>query len=225
MARGGNSSFGQPTDYRENPPTGGLPYIASGAYVMTRSSIWARVGVVAGVVAAVVAIVAIFLTRSGQSNKAKVGGSASNCQVNGNSNTVTCDYQNKAQGAEGQTEDLILAESQKSMSIPPRGNGPWPFIVVHDFGMGLKVRTTDTPEGVQIGGIPSHHTVWAVCQQNSGFDPAPETGNGPVWLKVKWANTSPGQNFFESEISAQSTGWAYKGYVVPLGHNGQIPAC
>jgi hypothetical protein len=192
---------------------------------MSRSTTWVRVGVIAGVVAAAVATIGLVANRSGQTNNAKVEGSAGTCQVNGSSNIVTCQYQNEAQAAEGKTEDLILQESQRSIAIPPQGTGPWPFIVVHDFGMGLKVRTTDTAEGIQIGGIPTHHTVWAVCQQNSGFDPAPETRNGPIWLKVKWANMSPGENFFESEISAPSTGWAYKGYLVPLGHDGQIPTC
>ena len=93
------------------------------------------------------------------------------------------------------------------------------------LGQGLKVRSTNVAAGEQLGGLAAHYPAWAVCQARSNFDPDPTTGTGPVWLKIKWDQQQPSGEFHESNSGAKTTGWAYRGYLVPVGHNGDIPDC
>jgi hypothetical protein len=46
-----------------------------------------------------------------------------------------------------------------------------------------------------------------------------------VRYRVKWAQQEPSIDFFESDPGADETAWAYAGYLVPWGHNGDIPIC
>ena len=172
---------------------------------------WVAVGAVAAVAAAGIAFVALFSDRDG------------GCTVSGNNND--CTYQETVESIEAKREREVLEISARSADVPPKGDGPWPFVVAKTQGIGLKVRTTPTAEGVTINGLAELHTAWAVCRQNSGFDPDPATGNGPVWLKIKWDHQTPGSEILESDLSAKATGWAYGGYLVPVGHNGSIPPC
>jgi hypothetical protein len=48
---------------------------------------------------------------------------------------------------------------------------------------------------------------------------------GPKWLKVRWPNTRPSTENFQSEPAHTTFGYAYAGYTVPYGHNGNLPRC
>lgn len=185
---------------------------------------WTKVGGAAGVIAALAAIVGLFLMRSDSSDvSASTGGGDARIVNCPDAQGSSCTYQEAAEHIEDKREEEILAESRKSADTPPKGDGPWPFAVVGTRGIGLKVRTTGTAEGTHINGLADHHTAWAVCQQDTGFEPDP--GSGSVWLQIKWDHQEPGTAFVESEFSAEQTAWAYAAYLVPIGHDGDIPTC
>jgi len=190
-------------------------------WVSVKDSIWVKVGVVAAVVAAIVGTIAITRSGGGDITQATSGGSTG-CVVKGDNVTVDC------RGSEipGQTiDDKLIADAQRFTSMPPKGDGPWPFAVVKTLNIGLKVRSTNVTQGEQLGGLAPHHVAWAVCQVQSNFDPDPSTGAGPQWIRIKWDQQQPSTAFFESSSGAEKTAWAYRGYLTPVGHNGEIPRC
>lgn len=146
-----------------------------------------------------------------------------NCAVHGEANVVKCSDETEVPG---QSVDAILrADARRFVNVPPTGQGPWPFAVVGTFDVGLKVRSTNAADGKGLGGLAPHHIAWAVCQHRSAFDPDPTTGTGPIWLKVKWEQQEPSTAFFDSDPSATATAWVYRGFLIPVGHNGNIPDC
>ncbi len=138
---------------------------------------------------------------------------------------VNCDYIEQVKSIQQLSEEQALERSRQFAHVPPKGPGPWPFQVLGTEELGLKVRTTNVLEGKQIGAVPPRNTVWALCKANSGWDPDPSTGNGPIWLKIKWEHRTPSTEFFQSDPAATSTAWVYGAYAKPVGHNGNIPLC
>lgn len=179
---------------------------------------WVKLGIVAGVIAAVAAVVGLSRSDSSSSEVSQTGTGNVNCMVDGKGNSVEC----KGKSPEQVHEQELIADAEEDRNSPPLGNGPWPFAVVRDQNIGLKVRTTNTAEGMQIGGLAHLHTAWAVCKQRSGFDPE---GLGDLWYKIKWDNQQRSTAFFESETGATDTGWVISSYLVPVNHNGNIPDC
>lgn len=180
-----------------------------------KDSVWMKVGVVAAVLAAIIAAVA--LMAGGVNTK-------QDCNIEGDGNIVQC--HSLGEGVPGEAVDKKLREdAARFADVEPKGNGPWPFAVVGTLDQGLKVRSTNVADGEQLGGLAPHYVAWAVCQARSEFDPDPTTGTGPVWLKIKWEQQEPSDEFHESDSGAKATAWAYRGYLVPIGHNGDIPAC
>lgn len=116
-------------------------------------------------------------------------------------------------------------EPPKSGDPPPAGDGPWPFTVADVGPLGLVVRSSGDETGTQIGSTSETLTLWADCVQNTGFDPRPDTGAGPLWYRIRWPTDRPGKDFLTSSPVDRYRGWVYVGFVVPSGHNGQIPQC
>lgn len=130
-----------------------------------------------------------------------------------------------AESSKDKTEQEILRYSSQFADRPPVGSGPWPYVVVGTQDLGLRVRSTNVDEGVSLGALAPLATAWALCRAESSFDPDPPSKRGAVWLKVKWDQIGPSDDFHDSRPSASATGWAYAGYLVPVGHNGSIPDC
>lgn len=205
----------EPTDSENNQPSD------KSLWVQVKDSSWVKIGVVAAVVAAIAAVVALALTDSSGDRNQNV--EDSECVVQGDNPVVTCE---RGEGIPGEDVDKkLLDDAARFADVPPSGKGPWPFAVVKTLGQGLKVRSTNVAQADQLGGLQPHYVAWAVCQARSDFDPDPTTNTGPVWLKIKWDQQQPSDQFHESHSGAASTAWAYRGYLVPVGHNGDIPAC
>lgn len=186
-------------------------------WVRVKDSPWVKAGAGAAVLAAIVALVAIILGGNDREQHVNNG----SCNVQGDSNNVNC-----PEGIPGQSLDEKLREdAERYADVEPTGDGPWPFAVVGTLDQGLKVRSTNVAEGEQLGGLAPHYPAWAVCQARSNFDPDPTTGTGPVWLKIKWDQQEPSDEFHPSNSGAKTTAWAYRGFLVPVGHNGDIPDC
>jgi len=113
----------------------------------------------------------------------------------------------------------------KSGDASPVGDGPWPFTVGDVGPLGLIVRSAGDETGTQVGSTSETLTLWADCVQNTGFDPRPDTGAGPLWYRIRWPTDQPGKDFLTSSPVDRYRGWVYAGFVVPSGHNGQLPEC
>lgn len=107
----------------------------------------------------------------------------------------------------------------------PPAKGPYQYVVVGTSDLGLKVRTGPDLYDSQIGSAGNRSIVWAECQKRSGFDADPSMKVGPVWLKIHWPSNTPGTQFANSEPKNPVQGWVFRGYAIPAGHNGNIPAC
>ncbi len=139
--------------------------------------------------------------------------------------TVTCIFGDNIADAEAKSDDELR---ETTFSDPPTvisETGPWPFIVYDDGGIGLKVRTTNTIDGVQIGGIPTKNTAWVICKETSDFNPDPERGVGALWYRVAWPTDTASTEYYISQPSDPHKGWAFAGYLDPVGHNGDVPTC
>jgi hypothetical protein len=177
---------------------------------------WVQVGVAAGVIAAAAGVYGVTVARQGDGGTRAEQTTDYGCNVNGQDNTVTCG------AGVADPEPRILAQAAANRDVPPRGDGPWPFAVVHDGGIGLKVRTTNVEQAIHIGGMAHAHTAWVMCKEQSGFDPE---GFGDLWYKVKWDNQTGSTAFFESDIAAHGSGWAHSYYLAPINFNGAVPYC
>ena len=194
-----------------------------------------RAAIVTAVATAVLAIVGFatfFLAFQGDSEpddtvggiEQSSGSDSDACTGDGGS-TVTCIFGDNIASAETKSDDELR---ETSFSEPPTvisETGPWPFIVYADDGIGLKVRTTNTVEGVQIGGLSTRNTAWVFCQEVSDFNPDPEREVGALWYQIAWPTEEPSTEYFTSQPSDPYTGWAFGGYLDPVGHNGDVPAC
>lgn len=143
----------------------------------------------------------------------------SECRAEGPDVRVYCRV---ARDASGQPDSRIIAEAAEHRDVQPQGTGPWPFAVVRTEGLGLKVRSTNLAEGVQLGALEPHAIAWVVCQADSGFSPG---STSSVWHRVKWSVQEPSIEFHVSEPSASGLAWAFGEYLVPVGHNGNVPQC
>lgn len=182
---------------------------------------WKPVLGIAAVVTAGATVGALFVTDGDAASTTNVN-YGNNCPAEGNDIQVDCDY--IAPDPDEVQEEQIQQRVQDFADVPPQGDGPWPFVVL-DSDIGLKVRSTNEVDAVQLGGLQERHTAWVDCQQTSSFDADPTTGAGPLWYRVRWAHQEPSVEYHESDPGAVHTAWAYAGYLVPWGHNGDIPEC
>ena len=184
---------------------------------------------VAAIVAVAVAIVTFALGDDDGGSAitdSRIGGdnSANSC-ANLGEGDQTC-YVEQVEDLASKSEAEILAAAEQAADVPPVGDGPWPFSVVKTGPIGLKVRSTNVEEAVQLGGIAHLNSVWAWCQAASGFDPVPDDEDADVWLQIAWDHQDPNTtDYFQSEPGADGRGWTYAGFTAPVGHNGDIPNC
>lgn len=188
---------------------------------------WAKAGIAAGIVAAVAAVWALFPTPSlPPGNTSDVDGDNNTviqC-VNSGKGAQNC-YLEYAEDATQKKQDRLIAEAEQYKDVEPAGPGPWPFIVVRTGELGLKIRNGTGTMDQQVGGMSDNNIAWVTCKTMSDFDPEPSTGVGPLWYGVKWPDNEPGTKFHNSEPAARYTQYAYGAYLLPLGHNGEVPEC
>ena len=184
---------------------------------------------IATVIAALAGLVAIIVavwpsdsdqpsqTNTAGSNSCIVNGSASSCTVNSGAEILS------DPNAEWKEIQRQLLEAGKGRV--PTGTGPWQFAVLGTGNLGLKVRNDPGRSGVQIGSLGEKSTAWVDCQLRNDFDAGGAGGPGPIWYRVRWPNQSPTSAFFNSEPASPYIGWAYKGYLTPVGQDGSVPQC
>lgn len=158
----------------------------------------------------------------GSGNQRSVSEGDHHCSLDGDHSQLSCD-ENILDPVTANEKD-VRAEVARFADEPPRGDGPWQFVVL-DTGIGLKVRSTNRIEAEQLGGLQEQHYAWVDCYAVSDFDADPTTGRGPIWYRVRWGQQEPSLDFFESDPGAGTRAWAYAGYLQPWGHNGDIPEC
>jgi hypothetical protein len=174
---------------------------------------------------ATAALVIVSGKDSGSDTRADDGGVNFQCTINGEElSGETCKYEASVPDPEETDEAEVRQAAEDFVNTPPNGEGPWPFVVAGSE-IGLKVRSTNTREGEQLGGLDELHTAWVICKAVSDFDADPSTGVGPRWYKIGWTQQQPSSGFFESTPTTEQTAWAYAGYLVPSGHNGDVPGC
>jgi hypothetical protein len=174
---------------------------------------------------ATAALVIVSGKDSGSDTSADDGGVNIQCTINGEElSGETCKYEASVPDPEEADEAEVRQAAEEFADMPPKGDGPWPFVVTGSE-IGLKVRSTNTREGEQLGGLDELHTAWVICKAVSDFDADPSTDVGPLWYKIGWTQQQPSTGFFESTPTTEQTAWAYAGYLVPSGHNGAVPDC
>ncbi|TQS42561.1 hypothetical protein [Cryptosporangium phraense] len=114
--------------------------------------------------------------------------------------------------------------ARKYADVPPPRSGPSPFLIA-GAPHGLKVRTSGTVDGVQIGAVINQSVVWGECQTRTDFDPDRTDNTGAAWLRIKWGTNQPNAQVGFSEPSGKYSGWVYMGFTVPAGHNGAVRSC
>jgi hypothetical protein len=205
---------------------------------------WGKaVGLAAGIVAALAGVAAVVIMignggsdadgsisaeQSGEGNVLQAGEGNNSCVNESEGSVQTCIF-----GPHISTAEVASVEElqQQRFDESPQDvikNGPWPFIVYDTEEptlMGLKVRSSNTADGVQLGAIVDRGTAWVDCREDSGFDPDPVRGVGGLWYRVRWPSEEPSNSYLESEPSSPYAAWAFAGYLAPVGHNGQVPEC
>jgi hypothetical protein len=162
---------------------------------------------------------------SGPDTNVDDGGVNIQCTINGEQfSGQACEYEAQLPDPEETDEAEVRTAAEEFLDTPPVGDGPWPFVVTGSE-IGLKVRSTNTREAEQLGGMAELHTAWVICQQQSDFDADPGTDAGPLWYQIGWTQQEPSTGYFESTPNTDQTAWAYAGYLVPSGHNGDVPTC
>lgn len=184
---------------------------------------WVQVGVGATLLTA--ALTALLVWRSDKpeadSVNAITSGGDVSCVAQGSDNSVNCPPPKTP--TEIGLEKAI--ESAAQSTEDPTGAAPWQFTVVRTFGEGLKVRTSPERDGRQIGGIRDLHPAWVICQHWSGFDPQVSSNKQGLWYLIAWSQTEENSHFHESQPSDQHTGWVFSDFLLPEGHNGNVPDC
>lgn len=146
--------------------------------------------------------------------------------INGDNNSVANYQLFQQQLPDNPSDQQIRDAARRFASEPPKPPGPYAYIVVGVGSDGLIVRTTGGKSGRQIGTAVQETAVWVDCRSDTGFDPgAGDTEGGSVWLRIRWPSVKETTAFLKSQPSDPSVGWIYSGYVVPAGHNGQVPTC
>lgn len=156
--------------------------------------------------------------------------SNSTCGQLNNGSTCVIQLRNNlsALSQSADTDKTLKAELAKKATAPPAGAGPWPFVVVDSGIDGLYPRSTNELYADRLGIARNRSIVWAECVATSHFTPLdldPVNNVGPRWLRVRWKTDTPSQPSFDSDPSDTKRVWMYFGFLVPLEHNGQIPAC
>jgi hypothetical protein len=127
--------------------------------------------------------------------------------------------------ARARNEAEFRREVAKASTGPPQGSGPWTYVVVGTGDLGLKVRSNGEQDGVHVGGVTNQSILWVDCVATTSFEPDPVINAGAKWLRVRWPNQRPSKEWFSSAPGDKYRGYAYVGYTIPYGHNGNIPAC
>lgn len=87
------------------------------------------------------------------------------------------------------------------------------------------VRSSGERDGKQVGSSGDGATLWVDCLATTKFAP-PSSGEGSTrWARVRWPNKEPKKDFFNSALTDIYVGWVSYPYLVPAGHNGQVPDC
>ncbi|GAA2996746.1 hypothetical protein [Actinokineospora diospyrosa] len=165
-------------------------------------------------------------------NSGGTGNSPSQCGVVGAG--ASCQILEQARSHPEQAADAddtgVRAElrARPEANRPPAEPGPWAYAVVDTGALGLFARTTPTIEAARVGNAGNLDIVWADCVATSDFTPQAlkETNNvGPKWVKAHWRHLDAGITRGLSERDQPTTAYFYLGFLEPLGHNGDIPAC
>lgn len=196
----------------------------AGLGVSRKTMLWTAAGVLVAIGGLVFAISGI-----GDGNRSDIQGNE-NSVAQGENSSITNNYYQAVQDFAGALppnagESQIREAAKKYANVTPQGVGPWPFVVIADPQLGMKVRTTGDVNGVQIGSAAHNAAVWADCRRDTGFNPQPGDPNGAVWYRIKWPSVRPSTEFLNSSPGDQYNGWAYGGLVVPIGQNGLLPMC
>lgn len=179
---------------------------------------------VVGVAAVVTSLATVGLVVVSTGDNTTTTVNTNSCPVEGSDITIDCHWQQYLPDPAEVDAQKIIDSSNKYTDVAPTGNGPWPFAVAGS-DIGLKVRSTNVVDGVQLGGIQELHVAWVVCQKDSGWNPDPSTDGGSIWYKIPWDQRTPSTAYFESPPNADGSAWAYSGYLYPTGHNGKVPWC
>ena len=189
--------------------------------VAWKTLVWTAVAAIAGVVSVV-----LIVARSGSGDES-IKCRNTTIEIHGDDNTIgDITYEGFLDClSRSPTRQELERVTRKFVDIEPSGDGPWPFYVsVNELG--LMVRTTGTMDGRQIGTAGNGATLWVECQERTDFTPPAIEDVGPVWLRVRWPNNEPDvPTTFNSSPSDRYTGYVYKAYAFPAGHNGHIPNC
>jgi len=184
-------------------------------------------GVGVAVVGVVVAVVLAVLSNSSGGGTATGGA----CGQVGRDNIV-CIVEQKLQAANEQdpNDDEFKARTQGISQGPPSSSGPWAYVVFNTIDsrgidIGLKVRAGPEQFDPQVGSASRRSIVWAECVTTSTFDPEPDTGIGPTWVKIYWPSNTPTTQYFQSSPKDSFRAYVYAGYALPFTHNGNIPRC
>ncbi|GAA1704117.1 hypothetical protein GCM10009745_59530 [Kribbella yunnanensis] len=151
------------------------------------------------------------------------GGNTVVCPATDSGAVTNCPLQ-QIMGDETLTDPEFRKQIAAVSTDAPAAPAPYQFVVVDTGKLGVKVRTGPETSDMQFGSAGNRSILWVDCQVRSSFDADPTTGAGPVWLKVRWPNTT-GTEWANSQPRDPARGWVYRGYAIPAGHNGDIPAC
>lgn len=169
---------------------------------------WTAIGAIAAALAAVVAFAALAGNGGDTTTTIRdssVGGDDSCTNIG--QGTQNC-YVNLVQDLASRSEGDIIEAAHKAADKPPAPKGPWPFYVVRTAPIGLKVRSTNEQEAIQLGGIANLNPAWAWCQQTSDFDPDPGDDVPGLWLQIAWEHQEPNTtDYFQSEPGADGRAW------------------
>jgi hypothetical protein len=190
--------------------------------ISRNTMIWTAVGAVAAVLALIFAIAVQSKDKNPPDRNTANGGV---CAQAGNYNTCTVSERLSDIKARAEDDKSFRQEASKFSGVDPATTGPWPFVVLDTDVRGLKARSSDEKDGVQIGSAANRTVLWVDCASTSSFDADPATGSGPRWLRIKWPNSEPTTQFFTSEPGQTGYAYVFRYYAVPLGHNGQIALC
>lgn len=158
-------------------------------------------------------------SRQSQSGTGNQQAGSDSVNISGNGNVV--EFQ---KGAKNLSIEEAKKFAEKYASIPPSPGEPAAFMVV-GAPKHLYIRSSGKVDGHRVGFVYNESIIWADCRATTGWDGDPMDSAPDVWLRIRWNTDKPNSNAGNSEPSGQYQAWAYAGYTVPAGHNGDIPEC
>lgn len=185
------------------------------------------IATVVGAIAAVLALIPH--SNGGGTNNNQISGGAGNCIANGGVANCAPPVPSVTSGTP--SPDVLRERVHNFSNQEPTLPGPWPYLIYNtDAGgvSGLKIKQGPGLGDPQLGSSATYDVVWAECLTVNQFTPPtrPEVNVGPVWLRIRWPNNRAGvTTFFSSSKSDPFVAYAYAGYALPYGHNGDIPPC